>query len=267
MRKVKAYLSIAKTSWKEGGSNPKRFMSSIIQMIFRTLLVVAIYRIAYKVGGGNQRMTFANAMWTIGLCFTFFINLGIRNIYQPVEAEIKNGNVETNLIKPLDWRLVKIMELFGKSGQEFLMQLVIMPIVLWVAVGPPDLSYMSPILALTFLLFFVMSVVTASAMFMSVGLSAFWLNDAKSIFRIVDKMALICCGTFVPIALLPDAFQQFISFTPFIIYAAPTRFFDPTMPSHMLVTLASGLLWMFGMLAICQLIWSRSNKKIEVNGG
>lgn len=266
MRRAKAYWRVLLTSAREDGANPKRLISTVLQMIARVLLVVAIYRVAYAYSP-NHALGFTNAMWTIGLCFAFFLNLGIRNIYQPVEREIKDGTVETSLIKPLDWRMVKVLQLLGKSGVEFLIQLIVLPTVLLIAVGPPGLTHLTPMLAASFVLIFFMSVVTAASLFLIVGLSAFWLNDAKSVFRIVDKMALICCGTFVPLALMPDVMQQIVRFTPFSIYAAPTRVFDPTFPPNLLPTLLIGAFWLCAMLGLCQFVWSRAGQKIEVNGG
>lgn len=265
-QRAKAYLHVFGIAARENGANPKRLVSSVVQMVCRVLLVVAIYRVAYNASGGHA-LGFANAMWTIGLCFAFFLNLGIRNIYQPVENEIKSGAVENSLIKPLDWRVVKFMELIGRSGVEFLIQLIVLPTVLLLTVGPPSVAHLNPALDMAFILMLFMSVVTAAALFMSVGLSAFWLNDAKSVFRIVDKMALICCGTFVPLALMPDIMQWIVRFTPFYIYAAPTRVFDPTFVPSLVPTLISGTVWMCAMLLFCQFVWNRAGKKIEVNGG
>ncbi|HKX73296.1 MAG TPA: ABC-2 family transporter protein [Candidatus Saccharimonadales bacterium] len=267
MQKARAYWRVFLTSAREDGANPKRLISTVLQMIGRVLLVVAIYKVAYGATGGNHALTFTNAMWTIGLCFAYFLNLGIRNIYQPVEREIKDGSVETSLIKPLDWRAVKFLQLLGKSGVEFLIQLVVLPTVLLIVVGPPDVGHLSPGLIAVFVLILFMSVVTAGALFLTVGLTAFWLNDAKSVFRIVDKMALICCGTFVPLALMPDVMQWIVRFTPFNIYAAPTRLFDPTFVPMLVPTLIGGVVWMFLMLALCQFVWNRAGRKIEVNGG
>lgn len=267
MRRLKAYWRVLRTATREDGANPKRLVSSVVQMVLRVLLVVAIYKVAYQAAGSSPGLGFTNAMWTIGLCFAFFLNLGIRNIYQPVEREIKDGSVETSLIKPLDWRAVKLLQLLGKSGVEFLVQLVVLPATLLIVVGPPSIGHLNPVLAVTFVLLFAMSVTTAGALFLSVGLSAFWLNDAKSVFRIVDKMALICCGTFVPLALMPDIMQKIVQFTPFYIYAAPTRVFDPTFVPQLGITLVSGAVWLVLMLAFCQFVWRRAAHKMEVNGG
>ncbi|HSW81108.1 MAG TPA: ABC-2 family transporter protein [Candidatus Saccharimonas sp.] len=266
MSQLKAYWRVFTAAAREDRANPKRLLSATIQNVCRVFLVVEIYRVAYAVSG-NHTLPFANAMWTIALCFAFFLNLGIRNMYIPVEIEIKSGTVETSLINPLDWRLVKFAQLLGKNSLEFLVQLIVVPIVLLLMIGPPNVAHLTPALVLLFGVLAVMSVVTAAALFMTVGLAAFWLNDAKSVFRIIDKMALICCGTFVPLALLPDVMQQIVRFTPFFIYAAPTRIFDPTAERALIPTIISGVIWTFGMLAICEFVWRRANKKMEVNGG
>ena len=268
MQKARPYWRVFVTAVREDGANPKRLISAVVQMVLRVLLVVAIYKVAYQAAGSNgASLGFANAMWTVGLCFAFFLNLAIRNLYQPVERDIKDGSVETSFIKPLDWRAVVFVRLLGKSGIEFLVQLVVLSTVLLLTIGPPSVAHLHPVMAIVFAVLFAMSVTTAGAMFMSVGLSAFWLNDAKSVFRIVDKMALICCGTFVPLALMPDIMQKIVQFTPFYIYAAPTRVFDPTFVPQMGTALLSGAIWMVVMLAFCQFVWRRAGQRIEVNGG
>lgn len=266
MGRLRAYWLVAVTAAREDGANPARLISTVLQQIVRVLLVVAIYRTAYRFSG-NHALDFTNAMWTIGLCFAFFLNLGVRNIYIPVEREIKDGTVEAGLIKPLDWRLSKFMYLLGKNGVEFLVQIVVLPVVLLIAVGPPSFAHLTPLIAAVFLPFFVMSIITAASLFMMVGLATFWLNDAKSVFRIVDKMGLIFCGTFVPLALLPDAVQAIARFSPFGIYAAPTRIFDPTIIPVLWPTFLAGLFWTAVMLGLCHLMWQRATQRIEVNGG
>jgi ABC-2 type transport system permease protein len=266
MKNLKAYWRIFAAAMREDLSNPRRMVAAAIQQLVRVLLIVAIYHVAYSVSG-SQILSFTNAMWTIGISFAFFLSLGMRNIFINVEHDIKTGAVETGLINPLDWRIVKIAQHQGKMMPEFLLMIVMVPITLWLLIGLPDTSHLNPWAVALFAVFFCMSVVTACLLFLMVGMAAFWLNDSRSVFRIIDKMALIFCGTFVPIALLPEIIQQITYFTPFAIYAAPTRLFDPFAMNVLWPMLMSGLAWMGIMSVACQIMWRRANHKIEVNGG
>ncbi len=266
MRRFKAYWRVLATSAREDGANPSRLISGISQTFARILLVVAIYRVAYEVNP-TPGLSFANAIWSIGTYFAFVLSLGTRNITRIIDLEVKAGTLETGIIKPLDWRLVKLMELFGKSGIEFLVQLVITATTLTLLVGLPNVSFLTPQILLLLVPMILLSIVTVACLFTVVGLSAVWTNDAMPVFRIVDKAAAALTGAFVPIALLPLVFQEVLRWSPFGIYAAPQQIFNPHIAEVIVPTFWSGLLWTMVMVALCQWVWWRVNKRIEVNGG
>lgn len=266
MTQLSVYWQVLKTSAREDGANPKRLISAVLQLVARVWLIIAIYKVAYAV---NPRpgLSFQNAMWSIGIYFAFVLALGLRNIARVIDIEVQNGSIEGGLIKPLDWRLFKLAQMLGKSVVEFLIQLVILPLTLFLFVGLPDLSYLTPVIIVSLSVLMVLSVITVTCLFIMVGLSAIWFNDAMPLFRIVDKMAAVFTGAFVPIALLPHAVQEVLRWSPFGIYAAPQQFFNPGVAEVIVPTFISGIIWTVFMLAACQFMWSRVSRRIEVNGG
>lgn len=266
MWQLKAYWRIVLTSAREDGANPPRIISAMVQLLARVGLIIVIYKVAYAINP-NPGLSFQNAMWCIGIYFAFVLSLSIRSISRTIDLDIKAGALESALVKPLDWRLVKFAQLLGRSGLEFLLQLIIVPVVLAIFVGLPDLSFLTPQLIVMLVILTLLSVVTVACLFIMVGLTAVWTNDAMPIFRIVDKMAAVFTGAFVPIALLPGVVQDVLRWTPFGIYAAPQQFFNPHVADVIVPTFYSGLLWTALMLLFCQLMWRRVSRKIEVNGG
>jgi ABC-type uncharacterized transport system permease subunit len=266
MIRFRAYWQVLKASAREDGANPKRLISAVLQLVARVWLIIAIYKVAYAVNP-HPGLSFQNAMWSIGIYFAFVLALGLRNIARVIDVDVQNGNIEGGLIKPLDWRLFKLSQMLGKSTVEFLIQMVILPLTLFLFVGLPDLSYLTPGIVAGLTVLMVLSVITVTCLFMMVGLSAIWLNDAMPMFRMVDKMAAIFTGAFVPIALLPHTVQEVLRWSPFGIYAAPQQFFNPGVASVIVPTFISGLIWTAIMLAACQFMWTRVARRIEVNGG
>jgi ABC-type uncharacterized transport system permease subunit len=266
MWKLKAYWHVAATSAREDGANPQRLIVSMLQLIGRVALILAIYHVAYAFNP-NPGMQFTNAMWSISTYFAFILGLDLRNIARVVDIEVKNGAVETGIVKPLDWRLVKVAEHLGKRGIEFLLQLIVLPLLLVFVVGLPDMSHATPLLILAEIACILLAMCAVASMFLMVGLSAFWLNDAMPLYRIVDKMAAVFCGSFVPFALLPTVIQNIIIWSPFGIYAAPQQIFNPGIGAIIVPTLISGLFWTAFMLLFCAFVWRRVERRIEVNGG
>jgi ABC-type uncharacterized transport system permease subunit len=266
MQRAKAYWRVFATSAREDGANPQRLISGLVQNFIRIWLVIVIYGVAYKFNP-HPGLSFANTIWTFGLFFAFVLNLGLRNIARVIDAEVKLGTIETGLIKPLDWRLVKLFQLLGKSTLEFGLQLVILPITMLLTVGPPDVSFISPLVFAGLLVLLVCSMIIPATLFTIIGLTAVWTNDAMPIFRIVDKSCAVLTGSFVPIALLPGVMQTILRWSPFGIYAAPQLFFNPNVPTILVPTLISAVLWVTIMLVASKFMWSRVARKVEVNGG
>lgn len=266
MRNSKAYRRVFMASMKEDGANPQRLISGLVQNFIRIWLVIVIYGVAYKFNP-HPGLSFANTIWTFGLFFAFVLNLGIRNVARLIDLDVKLGTIEMGLIKPLDWRLVKLCQLLGRSVIEFALQLIILPITMLIFVGPPDLSYMTPALFAGMAVLIVFSMIIPACLFTIVGLTAVWTNDAMPIFRIVDKTAAVLTGSFVPMALLPGLMQEILRWSPFGVYSAAQLFFNPHAPTLVVPTLISGILWVGLSLLAVQLVWRRVERKIEVNGG
>ena len=266
MWRARAYWHVLTTSAREDGANPQRLVVSVLQLVLRLGLILAIYQVAYAFNP-NPGMQFTNTMWSVSMYLAFVLGLDLRNIARMVDLEIKAGSVETSITKPLDWRLLKIAEHIGKRAVEFAVQLVLLPVLLVVFVGVPDTTHVTPWLLAAEIACIVLAIVTIATMFLMVGLTAFWLNDAMPVYRIVDKMAAVFCGSFVPFALLPVAVQQIIIWSPFGIYAAPQQIFNPALGSIIVPTLLSGLFWTAAMLTFCAFVWHRVQRRIEVNGG
>lgn len=266
MVRIKPYLRVVQMHARADRANNSRLIGAVLLSVARVGLLAAIYRVAYQTLPVSS-LSYPNAVWSLAIYYAFILNLGLRAVFTLVNQEVRSGDIEVALLRPLDWPLSKICELLGKNGPEFLIQLVVLPLALLLFVGPPDVSHLSWGIGAGFMVLTVLSIVTASALFLTVGLLAFWLTDAQPVFRLVDKIILIFGGGFVPIALLPAAVQVFVRYSPFGVYAAPTQLFNPAIGSHMVATLIAAVGWSLALIVLCQFVWTRAQRRVEVNGG
>ncbi len=243
----------------------QRKIGAMAVTLLRVFLLSAIYAEAYRFS--KPSLPYENAVWSLAVYFAFISNLGLRHLFTLVEKEVQTGEVEAQLIKPLEWRLVKLCQLLGKNGTVFLMQLIISPIFLLIIIKKPEISFWSAPLLLMFLALTILAIISASCLFLSIGLAAFWLNDAKSVFRLFDKAIIVFGGGFVPVALLPQAVQTGVRFSPLGVYSAPTQLFNPKIATALPVYLLSAIVWVVILIFVCNAVWKRAQLRIEVNGG
>jgi len=264
---LRTYLDIIRASAREDSANARRLVAGVAVSVIRVGLIAAIYKVAYAHSAARTSLPYANALWSIAAYFAFILNLGIRNVFKIVDREVRTGVVEVGVIKPIDWRLYKICELLGKNGLEFLAQLIVLPIALLIFVGAPDMSHLTFLDSAAFVLLTLLAMIVASAMFLTVGLAAFWLQDAQPVYRILDKLTLVFGGAFVPIALLPHATQILVRYSPFGVYAAPTQLFNPQILPSLGPMVLAAVAWSAFLVFLCDRVWQRAMSKIEVNGG
>ncbi len=243
----------------------QRRVGAVAVTFFRVFLLSAIYAAAYQFN--KPSLPYQNAVWSLAVYFAFISNLGLRHLFTLVERDVQTGEIEVQLIKPVDWRLAKLCQLLGKNGTVFLVQLFISPIFLLLLINKPDISFWTMPFLLMFFVLTTLAIISASSLFLSIGLAAFWLNDAKSVFRLFDKAILVFGGGFVPIALLPQGVQTFVRFSPLGVYSAPTQLFNPQIASVLPGYVLSAIVWTGVLVYICNVIWKRALLRIEVNGG
>jgi ABC-2 type transport system permease protein len=259
------YWKVLAASAREQATGGRQIIASILVSLFRVLLLAAIYKVVYHFG--HSSLGYANTIWSLAVYFTFILNLGLRDLFKIVELGVRSGEVEVQLVKPLDWRLVKIAQTIGKNAYEFAVQLILMPVFVYIIVGPPNIQFWSARFLGTFVLLTIFAVINACLLFLTVGLAAFWVQDAKPVYRIFDKAIMVFGGAFVPMALLPSLVQTVVRFSPFGVYAAPTQIFNPSIAPVLNVYLVSTVFWSICLAVVSAWVWRMALRRIEVQGG
>jgi ABC-2 type transport system permease protein len=261
-----AYWHVMRMSAREDRANPIRLAGSALLGVVRIVLLAAIYKVAYD-HQSHVGLPYANAVWSIALYFALIIGLSTRNVFKLIDRDVKTGAVEAVLVRPLDWRLTKVCMQIGKNLLEVAVISCSFFVTLVLLIGLPDMSFITPVFIIGYLAIMLMAIIASSALFVAVGLTAFWLNDAQPTYRLVDKVILIFGGAFVPIALLPQVVQEVVRYSPFSMYAASTQLFNPDLARYLVPTLVSSVIWTLLTILFCNWVWSRVQRRIEVNGG
>ena len=101
----------------------------------------------------------------------------------------------------------------------------------------------------------------------SIGLISFIIEDANPLFWLYSK-ALLVLGALFPVEFFPKTLQSVIRISPiYVICYGPARLFVDFSYKSALIILSVQVLYVFIAWGICNLLYYKGVKKLNVNGG
>jgi ABC-2 type transport system permease protein len=156
-------------------------------------------------GGQNA----ASYVWYLAV--TEWIVLSQPTIWQDIEADVRSGDVAYQLSRPISYAGVRLAEACGDLGLRMLVLgasgLVFARLLSGEWPSTQGLELAVPVAVLA-------SVVLLLA-HLAIGLSAFWIDDCTSVYLVWQKLMFVLGGLMLPLAIYPDWFRTFASYTPF----------------------------------------------------
>lgn len=230
--------------------------------LLRAALLISLYGSRNEVNG----LTITGAITYIGVAQALIAFLTVFGSFDLMNT-IYSGLIGSDLLKPVSFYLFWLCRDFGKSlvnlvGRGvlflFLFQLFY-PVSL-----PVDLDQWV-LLIFSLLLSWLVSF---SWRFL-VNLAAFWSPDARGILRIAFTLSQFLSGFIMPLRLLPDWFQQIISYTPFpaMINTSIEIYLGVLRGADLWNALLNQLLWFFVLVAVAHWVLQAGVRKLVIQGG
>lgn len=248
-------------------STTERLLPLGISMICTLLTLYGLFTV-YGTGMGTgavKGMELAAVLWSLGM-YSMYWALGTRHIFRDITSDVKDGSIETKLVKPMHYLLWRVAHRLGKQAPLFVQQVVLNVTFLLLFIGVPVVA-VSPfwVIALLGLLFF--GSLVAIFLFTMVGLCAFWIEDAHPVMWIMDKFSMILGGAFVPIALFPSALRAVAEWSPFGAMLAFTQAFTPEFLVRAPMLFLSQVVWIVVLFGGMTLMWRAAMHRVAINGG
>jgi ABC-2 type transport system permease protein len=198
--------------------------------------------------------------WTIR---SFYFN----EIDRDIAAQVQEGRLAMNLIRPVDFQAVMIFDAAGQSA--FREVLFTLPIGIVVALLFPVRPPASLTAGALFLLSAVLSFFLVAALNFLVGLIAIRTKSILGILRAKYLVLELLSGLLIPTTLFPQPFRSIlfaspfphINYTPAALYLGKAAGFE----AARLLLLQAG--WTVVLLALGQSVWRRSRHRITIQGG
>lgn len=222
----------------------------------------AIYGSSTNVAGYDlsQMTTYVAIGWIIR---SFYFN----NVDRDMAAEVSEGKIAINLIKPIDPQLMYISQTAGEAC--FRALLFTLPISIVITLVYPIRLPASLDLGFMFVLSCILALLIFTLLNFLVGTLALHIFSILGVIRAKYAIVEFFSGLLIPISFFPSGLQRFmaflpfqhVSFTPLQIYLGKVRGTDAW------EVLGIQSLWVLLLFGSGRLFWKFSTRKLSVQGG
>ena len=179
--------------------------------------------------------------------------------------DVRSGNIAYNMNKPYSYVGYVISSHLGEAVIKMLIYTSIGMILGFAFLKSfPLHSFIGIIMVL---LSMALSVCIGSLILTFLGLFSFYIEDANPLYWVYSKFLLVL-GTTFPIEFFPEIIQRIVALSPIYVtaYAPAKMFVDYNFESAVYVILYQ-IVYLFLIYGLCELLYMKGVKKINVNGG
>lgn len=199
------------------------------------------------------------------LAATEWIVLSVPQLHVEIQEDVRRGDIAYHLPRPVSYVGSMLAQAAGTLA-------VRLPIMALTACGCAyAFTRQVPPLAalLSFAPFAVAATLLASALYIGVGLLAFWITDVSPVYWVVQKSLFVLGGMMLPLELYPIWLQRIAAFTPFpALLAGPAQLVLRPGTAREVWLLAARLgLWTILVTASLWLVFRRASRSLRVSGG
>lgn len=241
----------------------------VFQMINHTIFLLFslyLYKYVYELlPSMHSKLPFPNAIWSMAVYFMIFW-LGLRNIERSFRDDIRSGNIEMYLLRPMGYIWQKVLIKIGEGIIPFLSATMLSITVCYLFVGLPIVNVSLGYWFLGLLLILTFSQILTVLIYVLCGLTGFWLDNSQPVFFIVSKFIMVFGGAWVPVAFFPKILQNIAEFSPFGASMSMSFAMYPDFGTHFPIIILNILFWSIVCLLLVQIVSRRAFKKLAVNG-
>lgn len=265
MRKIKFAWTVIKIFMKNQMQNRSYILLDIFNMIARCLIVFLLYGYVFNLRDGNiNGADYTTSLWSMFIYFCI-MTFNVRKIHRLIMDDVKSGNVEMFLNKPVNYVWLSIYKIIGQGIYSFALISTIGSILMIWFVGLPKINLV--IFLPTFIITLILGLILGIVIYTIIGLLAFFIQDVRPVHWIVDKFIMVLGGSYLPVSLFPVVMKWLAFLSPFgaINFATSTVYSSWNKECVIRILLQVGWIIIFTILLIY--VYNKSREKAMINGG
>ena len=204
-------------------------------------------------------------IWYVILTEIIWSATASRKLCSNISNDVRGGNIAYNMNKPYSYVGYSLSNHLGEVTLKGLITTCVGCILGMIFLHSfPTMNILSIALVI---ISCTLAIIINSLLTMCIGLLSFYIEDATPVQWIYGKIMLLL-GTIFPIEFFPAFLQSIIKFSPiFVTCYGPARMFVNFEVKSALIIIAAQIVYLIVAWLLCNFIYKKGVKKLNVNGG
>ena len=258
------YLAIFKINLLNSLAYPAELATRSGMILVFMIVFFQLWHVTYAASGDQvlNGLTLRDTMWYLLLAET--LELGRPRLARVISEQVKDGSIAYLLNKPYDFLIYQLSLGLGESLPRMGLLFIVGGTLVWAMAGPPPQWQNWPLAAAAligaWLLHFCFNCL--------IGLAAFVAEEVAPFEWIYQKLVFILGGMLVPLDFYPAWLQTVAKTLPFayMMYGPARLFVQPNLQLFTQI-IAGQILWLAVLGGLLALAFSRSMRRLSINGG
>jgi ABC-2 type transport system permease protein len=243
-----------------------RYYVGVLTYVFNVSVYFFIWRAVYShsptVAGFSlsEMITYVAVGWAIR---SFYFN----DIDRDLAAQVQEGRLAMNLIRPVDFQTVMVADAAGQSAFRALM--FTLPISIVLALLFPLRAPASALAGAMFLVSALLAFVLVAAINFLVGLIAIRTKSILGILRAKYFVLELLSGLLIPTTLFPEPLRSALMLSPFphINYTPAALYLGKVQGAEAWRLLSMQAGWAVALVLLGRAMWNSSRRRVTIQGG
>lgn len=237
----------------------------ILSMIVQVTLTMTVWRVVY---GDQQEVAGISRTNAVGYAVlaASFQTIVMPWAFSSIPQRIRKGQIALDLTRPHGLIGQTLAQNFGTMAARAPIGAsgIVWAIILGAAQPPAGVPA-----ALCWVLSMALGVTIALLLNLIVSLSAFWTMETGGPMMVYRIGSAFLSGALIPLWFMPAALASALRWLPFQaqMYTPLTIYFGTVHGRAVVAAIAVQVLWIVVLWALLQLIWSRAQRRVVVQGG
>lgn len=209
--------------------------------------------------------TMDQMIWYVIITEILWSTVGGRKLCRKISEDVRGGNIAYNINKPYSYIGYSLCSHLGSASVKCVIYVILGIILGFIFLGSfPNINIIGILLVI---LSCFLAIIINVLLIIAIGLLAFYIEDSHPFYWLYSKMLLVL-GTIFPIEFFPKAIQPILNYSPIfaVIYGPAKLFVDFTYGSALKIFVVQ-IIYLLIAYGLCNFIYKKGVRKLNVNGG
>ena len=263
---MRKYLYIFKSELMSNLQYLFNILTSFISYSIILFILLNLWKYIYSnpnevINGYTMNQT----IWYVIITEILWSILGGRKLCRKICDDVRGGNIAYNINKPYSYVGYSLSSHLGTVAVKAIMYIVLGMILGFIFLNSfPSLNILSIIAVL---ITGTLATIISTLLIISIGLISFFIEDANPFYWLYSKLILVV-GTLFPIEYFPSYIQPILNASPiYVVCYGPAKLFVDFSLNNFISVLIAQLIYIIISLSLCNLLYKKGVKNLNVNGG